>query len=43
VLEAGGRNTSFRTLMPGGIAMQTPQTNWGFETVPQPGLNGRRG
>jgi choline dehydrogenase-like flavoprotein len=43
VLEAGGRNTSFRTLMPGAIAMQTPQTNWGFETVPQPGLNGRRG
>ncbi|MBA4760739.1 GMC family oxidoreductase [Sphingomonas sp.] len=43
VLEAGGRNTSFRTLMPGGIAMQTPATNYAFETVPQPGLDGRRG
>ncbi|MBX3593526.1 FAD-dependent oxidoreductase [Sphingomonas sp.] len=43
VIEAGGRNTGFRTLMPGAIAMQTPATNWGFETVPQPGLNGRRG
>jgi choline dehydrogenase-like flavoprotein len=43
VLEAGGRNTSFRTLMPGALAMQTPATNWGYETVPQPGLNGRRG
>ncbi|WP_343518198.1 FAD-dependent oxidoreductase [Sphingomonas sp.] len=43
VLEAGGRNTGFRTLMPGAIAMQTPATNWAYETVPQPGLNGRRG
>ncbi len=43
MLEAGGRNTSFRTLMPGGIAMQTPATNYAYETVPQPGLNGRRG
>ena len=29
--------------MPGGIAMQTPATNYAYETVPQPGLNGRRG
>lgn len=43
VLEAGGRNTGFRTLMPGAIAMQTPATNWAYETVPQPGLDGRRG
>ncbi|PKP92043.1 MAG: glucose-methanol-choline oxidoreductase [Alphaproteobacteria bacterium HGW-Alphaproteobacteria-16] len=43
VLEAGGRNTSFRTLMPGALAMQTRDTNWAFETVPQPGLNGRLG
>lgn len=43
MLEAGGRNTGFRTLMPGAIAMQTPATNWAYETVPQPGLNGRRG
>lgn len=43
MLEAGGRNAGFRTLMPGALAMQTPATNWGYETVPQPGLNGRRG
>lgn len=43
VLEAGGRNNGFRTLMPGAIAMQTPATNWAYETVPQPGLGGRRG
>lgn len=43
MLEAGGRNTGFRTLMPGAIAMQTPATNWAYETVPQPGLDGRRG
>ncbi len=43
VLEAGGRNTGWRTRMPGAIAMQTPRTVRGFETVPQPGLNGRRG
>ena len=29
--------------MPGMLAMQTPATNWGYETVPQAGLNGRRG
>ena len=29
--------------MPGFIAFQTDKTNWRFETVPQPGLNGRRG
>lgn len=43
MIEAGGRNTSFRTAMPGALAMQTAATNWGFETEPQPGLNGRRG
>ena len=43
MLEAGGRNAGFRTLMPGAIAMQTPATNWAYETVPQPKLNGRRG
>jgi choline dehydrogenase-like flavoprotein len=25
------------------VAFQTPKTNWAFETVPQPGLNGRCG
>ena len=29
--------------MPGFIAFQTDKTNWRFETVPQTGLNGRRG
>jgi len=29
--------------VPGFVAFQTPKTNWGFETVSQPGLNGRRG
>lgn len=43
VLEAGGRNAGWRTLMPSAIAMQTPKTDWRFDTVPQPGLNGRCG
>lgn len=29
--------------MPGMMPFQSPATNWAFETVPQPGLNGRRG
>jgi choline dehydrogenase-like flavoprotein len=43
VLEAGGRNTSLKTIMPGMMPFQTDKTNWRFETVPQPGLNGRCG
>ncbi|MFX7701470.1 glucose-methanol-choline oxidoreductase, partial [Acinetobacter baumannii] len=43
VLEAGGRNTGYRTIIPGFLAFQTPKTNGQFETVPQAGLNGRRG
>lgn len=43
LLEAGGENTGLRTRVPGFVAFQTPKTNWGFETVPQPGLNGRCG
>ena len=43
LIEAGGRNTGYRTRVPGFVAFQTPKTNWAFETVPQPGLNGRRG
>ena len=39
----GGVNTGLRTRVPGFLAFQTPRTNWMFETVPQPGLNGRRG
>ena len=43
VLEAGGRNTSIKTIMPGMMPFQPEATNWRFETVPQKGLNGRRG
>ncbi len=43
VIEAGGANTSWRTTMPGAIPFQTAATNWQYETVPQAGLNGRRG
>ena len=43
LLEAGGRNTGLRTRVPGFMAFQNDKTNWRLETVPQPGLNGRRG
>ncbi len=43
MLEAGGRNTSLKTIMPGMMPFQTDKTNWRFETAPQAGLNGRRG
>ncbi|RIA43916.1 choline dehydrogenase-like flavoprotein [Hephaestia caeni] len=43
ILEAGGANDGIRTLCPGFMAFQTPATNWQYETVPQAGLNGRRG
>lgn len=43
LLEAGGKNQGWRTRMPGALAMQTGATNWRYETVPQAGLNGRRG
>ncbi|CAN5387287.1 choline dehydrogenase [soil metagenome] len=43
LLEAGGRNTGLRTRVPAFLAMQNDATNYRFETVPQVGLNGRRG
>ncbi|HEU4962122.1 MAG TPA: GMC family oxidoreductase N-terminal domain-containing protein [Sphingomonas sp.] len=43
LLEAGGPNRTIRTHCPGFMAFQTPATNWQYETVPQPGLGGRRG
>ncbi|MBR0553048.1 GMC family oxidoreductase [Stakelama marina] len=43
ILEAGGKNTSFTTVMPGMMPFQKDEANWRFETVPQAGLNGRRG
>ncbi len=45
LLEAGGVDSSVLIHCPAGLALmaQTKQANWGFETVPQVGLNGRRG
>lgn len=43
LIEAGGRNTSWRIRAPGMLAMIPKGSNWRFETVPQPGLNGRCG
>jgi choline dehydrogenase len=43
LLEAGGSDRSFLYRMPAGFfeLMKRGQGNWNFETVPQPGLNGR--
>ncbi len=45
LLEAGPADNSMLIQCPGGLALlaKTGRANWGFETVPQPGLNGRRG
>lgn len=45
LLEAGGPDTSVLIHCPAGLALlaKNGQANWGFETVPQAGLNGRRG
>ncbi len=43
LIEAGGNNTGYRTIVPGFVAFQTSKTNYAFETVPQAGLNGRCG
>ncbi|WP_109808270.1 GMC family oxidoreductase [Sphingosinithalassobacter portus] len=43
LIEAGGRNMGLRTRMPGMLVRGDPASNWAFETVPQPGLGGRRG
>ncbi len=45
LLEAGGADSSVLIHCPAGLALmaQTKQANWGFETVPQAGLNGRKG
>ena len=45
LLEAGPVDDSLLIRVPAGLAVlaKTRQANWGFETVPQPGLNGRRG
>ena len=45
LLEAGAADTSVLIHCPAGLALMAKQKglNWGFETVPQPGLGGRRG
>jgi choline dehydrogenase-like flavoprotein len=45
LIEAGPADRSVLIHCPAGLALlaQTGQANWAFETVPQPGLNGRRG
>ena len=45
LLEAGPPDRSVLIQCPAGLALlaKNGQANWGFETVPQAGLNGRRG
>jgi choline dehydrogenase-like flavoprotein len=47
LLEAGGEGKSVLVRAPLGLALMVPGrpkiNNWAYETVPQPGLNGRRG
>ncbi len=45
LLEAGPVDRSVLIHCPAGLALmaQTQHANWGFQTVPQAGLNGRRG
>jgi choline dehydrogenase-like flavoprotein len=45
LLEAGGADKSVLIHAPAGVAaiLPTPYLNWAFQTVPQKGLNGRRG
>lgn len=45
LIEAGGKDRSVLIHAPVGVVamMPTKINNWAFKTVPQPGLNGRRG
>ncbi|WP_373487882.1 GMC family oxidoreductase [Blastomonas sp.] len=43
LIEAGGRNNGVRVKTPGFMPFLPANTNWKFDTVPQPGLNGRSG
>jgi len=45
LIEAGPPDSSVLIHCPGGLAVlaKNGQANWAFETVPQPGLGGRRG
>ncbi len=43
LLEAGGENTKEGIAFANGAGtMWTPDTNWGYNSTPQPGLNGRQ-
>lgn len=43
LIEAGGHNDIWRVKTPGLFPFLPKSTNWHFDTVPQPGLNGRTG
>jgi choline dehydrogenase-like flavoprotein len=45
LLEAGGRDDNWVVTTPGALILMVsgPVNNWAFNTVPQPGLNGRIG
>ena len=43
LLDAGGRNDTWRITTPFGLALPYKTANWAFDTVPQKGLNGRIG
>lgn len=43
LIEAGGANTDWRIKAPAMMPFIPDASNWRFETVPQAGLNGRRG
>lgn len=48
LIEAGGKGKSIFVRAPAGVVAMMPGrhpriNNWAFQTVPQPGLNGRRG
>ena len=47
LLEAGGEGKHILIRMPAGLVIMMPGyghiSNWAFDTVPQPGLNGRKG
>lgn len=45
LLEAGGKGDNWLVNTPAAVVLMVPKkfNNWAFETVPQPGLNGRKG
>ena len=43
LIEAGGRNNDMRITTPGFMPFIPERSNYRYETVPQPGLNGRAG